>query len=331
LKVIGGGEVAVPPLRWGSKQKVLFEDLVPGANWSHPARFKVVDESGQVLSEIPSELPPQNLAGATVVGGDAFGETEAPVDFHIEDFQGRYRVKNPSRFHALFINGNGDRRHWNDMAFFYRVLTRVYGYNPSQIYVADSTNRDGAASLGGDGVPSIRYGSTVAEVKALLDSLRQTSQREDQLLVVVNDHGSMKDKEPALVLYDGQLKASELGGLIKALPPDRVISVFAQCFSGGFVRPSVASKRVSLAAATDAEYSWATPDFNFDEFLYHLIAAFGHQTHDGKPVNADRDGDGRVSAQEAFAYAVGQDRTAESPLLESLKDTGMQRRIGIGF
>jgi hypothetical protein len=86
-----------------------------------------------------------------------------------------------------------------------------------------------------------------------------------------------------------------------------------------------------MAGATNQEFSWASQDLNFDEFIYHVVAAFARQTHDGKPLNTDLNRDGNVSAQEAFAYAIANDSRPESPLLESSVNAGLAAKIGLGF
>ena len=115
---------------------------------------------------------------------------------------------------------------------------------------------------------------------------------------------------------------------MKPLPTENILSVFEQCFAGGFVRPTISNGRVSVAAATNREISFATDDGNFDEFLYLFTSAFGHQTHEGTAVNADLNGDGRINAREGFAYALAKDLASESPLIESFINTGTDFTLG---
>jgi hypothetical protein len=86
-----------------------------------------------------------------------------------------------------------------------------------------------------------------------------------------------------------------------------------------------------MSASTDRELSWASMDLVWDEFIYRVISAFAHQTHDGKPVDADTDGDGRVSAREAYGWAVAHDQRPESPVAEDGVNTGFLAQIGLGF
>lgn len=311
--------------------RVLFEDLHPGANWSHPARYSVVGTHGEIVKTVSADFPPRNFHDMPSVGERDPVRPGNSVNFKIDDFQGRYRVANPSGYYAVLINGQADQRHWNDFSFFYRVLTQIYGYARSNIFVLDGVFKDRQGDLDGDGTQDIGYSSNRTDLKEVLGMLKGRLGLNDQLLIAVNDHGSTEGVESTIVLYDGEMKASEFATFLKALPAGKVLSIYEQCFSGGFVRPSVGQRRVSMAAATDQEYSWASMDLLFDEFIYHVISAFAMQTHDGIPVKSDLNGDGKISAQEAFVYGTGADKRPESPVLEAFKNAGFSAQMGVGF
>lgn len=311
--------------------RVLFEDLHPGANWSHPARYSVVGIAGEIVKTVSANFPPRNFNELLpVVAGDPVRPGNS-VDFKMDDFQGKYRVANPSGYHAILINGQADQRHWNDFSFLYRVLTQIYGYAKSNIFVLDGAFKDRQGDLDGDGTQDIGHSSNSTDLKEVLGMLKGRLGIHDQLLIAVNDHGSTEGDESTIVLYDGEMKSSEFATLLKDLPAGRLLSIYEQCFSGGFVRPSVGQRRVSMAAATNQEYSWASMDLLFDEFIYHVISAFAMQTHGGTPVKSDLNADGKISAQEAFAYATGADKRPESPVLEAFKNAGFSAQMGVGF
>ena len=69
----------------------------------------------------------------------------------------------------------------------------------------------------------------------------------------------------------------------------------------------------------------------FDEFIYLVISAFAHQNYKGEPVNADINGDNKISAQEAFGYAVAHDQQSESPVLEAAENSGQSALMGLNF
>ncbi len=321
ITLMGGKTVVLPSLAFSS---VHFSDDHPGANWEHPARI-LFYQSGKLVAEIPVSRPIQGLSKRFKLSPPLTDDW--PV-FKISSFDGKYRIKSPSSFHALLINGFGDDRHWNDFSYLYRVLTQVYGYLPGNIHVADSNYQESRSDLDNDGIPDIRYGSLMKDIQTLFAQLKEKLTRGDQLLLVVNDHGSIKDGESTIILFDGEMKASEFAMLLGALPSERILSVFEQCFSGGFVRPTVAKGRVSVAASTNTEISWASEDGVFNEFLYQFTSAFGYQKHDGTPVNADIDGGGRVTAREAYSYAVANDKSWESPFLEASKNSNTAFTLG---
>jgi len=329
IELIGGKTVKLP-LSWAPGTRVVFEDLHPGANWGHPAKIRVLSENGRILQEIETELPPAFLKALPILSGKSRVPKAAPI-FDIKNNDGKQRVGDPDKYYALLINGHADQRHWNDFSFLYRVLTKVYGYHKANIFVADSAFKSQLPDLDGDGVGDIQYGSTLEELKELISLLKDKLPENAHLVLAVNDHGSRKAQESTIILYDAEITASEFTKLLGSLPAKKVLSIYEQCFSGGFVRPSSERGRVAMAASTDTEFSWASMDLNFDEFIYHVIVAFAQQTHEGKAVKSDLNQDGKISAQEAFTYAIGNDKRKESPILEAHRNSGESAKIGFGF
>jgi hypothetical protein len=308
--------------------QILFEDLYPGANWAHPVRYKLVDKAGVIKETIEDRFPPSDWSQATLVSGED-SRVSTNIEFKIKSLEGKYRVANQDRYYAIFINGQADKRHWNDFSFLYRVLTQVYGYSPKNIFIADSNFQTAAPDLDGNGTNDIQYASDVAGVTTLLKDAKDKVSANDHLLLAINDHGDLKEGQATLVLKDRDMKVAEFAPLFSEIKAKTVLSIFEQCYSGGFVRPVVARDRVAMAAATNSEFSWASMDLNFNEFIYHVISAFAHQRHDGTPVESDLNRDNFVSAQEAFAFAAAKDQRAESPFLESFNNSAGSVSIGV--
>jgi hypothetical protein len=97
-----------------------------------------------------------------------------------------------------------------------------------------------------------------------------------------------------------------------------LILITTQCFSGGFLDDLTGPSRVLMSAADDVQISRARrPDLLYNEFPFWIMAALSGQKPDGSgSVNADADGDGRVSLGEAYNFAVGHDSTDETPCFE---------------
>lgn len=308
-----------------AQNKIVFEDPLPRANWGHPAKLKVVGPDGQTIEEITVRSPPRGLPLSGAQPHILVPPAKAKITL---DRDKARPLKAPGKYYAVLINGNASQRHWNDFAFFHQMLTQIYGYSRDNILIADSFHKAESPDLDGDGVPDIAWESTMAGIKSLFEHLKSTLERDSELLVVINDHGESKDGEASFVLNDGEVKATELSKWLAELPSRRVASIFQQCFGGGFVRGALGDFRIAMSASSNQEFSWATADLMFDEFLYHLTAALGGQTHEGKPVTSDRNGDGLVSFQEAFAYALAADTTPENPLLESYANSGFDKIFG---
>jgi len=325
---LAGGREAQLQLSWAG-DKVYFEDLMPGANWDHPAKVKVVNRLGKVTQELKLNRPPTDLSNAPVVSGSVPNDLN-PV-FKLGTYDGKLKVADPSKFHAILINGHADKRHWNDFSFLYRVLTQVYGYDRENIIVVDGAYKDKLPDMDDDGNKDIGYSSTKQGIKDAMAALKEKVKTTDHLLLAINDHGGSLDGESTIVAYDGEMKVSEFAPLLKEIKAKKVLSLFEQCFSGGFVRPTLGSMRVSMSAARNDEYSWASNDLMWDEWIYHAIAGFAMQTHDGRAVAVDTNSDGKVSAAEAFAYSVAKEQASESPLLESVGNSGDALDIGLGF
>ncbi len=344
-----GGEFVPLKEATGEDTQVLFEDLMPGANWGHPAHLRVMRKGRELLRRL-LHLPPRGLGAAQKTAPPVkvaikatdpkttqiTQEAEEPevnydVTFAMSDLGGKLRVADPSKFHAILINGSPNERHWNDFAFLYRTLTQVYGYLPENIYVADSTSKETKGDLDGSSKNRIAYSSTLDGIKEMFAKIKERIKKDDQVILAVNDHGSIQDNESTIVLFDGEMKASVFNELVKSLPSKKMVAIFEQCFGGGFVRPLAEFQTIAMAASTNREYSWSTPDMKFNEFFYHLITAFAQQTHDGKRVYSDGNHDGKVSVQEAFSYAVKHDRQSESPVLEAPPNSGLASQMGLTF
>ncbi|MBN1609357.1 MAG: hypothetical protein JW940_22190 [Polyangiaceae bacterium] len=95
----------------------------------------------------------------------------------------------------------------------------------------------------------------------------------------------------------------------------KMIIQMKQCFSGGFVHDLVGPRRIVMASAGAYEPSWSEDTTgNFGEFTYWYISALrGTKVDSGAAVNADTNGDGKVSILEAYNYARTNDSRPETP------------------
>ncbi|BCW99271.1 MAG: hypothetical protein KatS3mg024_2098 [Armatimonadota bacterium] len=129
--------------------------------------------------------------------------------------------------------------------------------------------------------------------------------------VKVDESFSLWQSSP---MYDDEFAAE----VAKVTHCGTLILIATQCFSGGFLDDLTGPGRILMSAADDVQISRARrPDLLYNEFPFWIMAALGGQKPDGSgSVNADSNGDGRVSLGEAYNFAVGNDSTDETPCFE---------------
>lgn len=109
----------------------------------------------------------------------------------------------------------------------------------------------------------------------------------------------------------------------ESLMYDTLIVVLEQCFSAGLIRDMSQGQGdiIIMAAAGQYDVSWAmAPLYNFDEFSYLVTCALNGADHEGNIVNADTNGDQKVTMDEVFNYARANDTADETPEYEDNGD-----------
>jgi hypothetical protein len=90
-----------------------------------------------------------------------------------------------------------------------------------------------------------------------------------------------------------------------------------QCFCGGFTADMTRTNRIIMASASPEQVSWAHSSLDFGEFTYWYFAALtGNKPDGGGAVNADANGDGKISILEAYNFARANDGRTETPFYE---------------
>jgi hypothetical protein len=221
----------------------------------------------------------------------------------------------------------------NTLSFLYKTLITNYGYAKKDIYVLYHTNE--WYDLDGDGQNDVDYSATRANLFAVFDTLdfNRNVGANDVVFVYTGDHGSRLDcwasgtdsGDGELCLYywdpfrtsemDSVFLNLEDGDLVDNWP--KILGVFDQCYGGAFVEGmNPYAKRAVCSASSAKQPSWyhydgrpnaQWPSQNYVAFTYHWICAMAGHDPEGNLVNADANGDGKVSFYEAYKYAKAND------------------------
>ena len=238
--------------------------------------------------------------------------------------------------YAILVNGGRNRltnheRYWNDCAFLYRTLRQTFHVPKRQITVLmsdggaayeDMLQADGRGfcsspvDLDGDGQTDVDYPATRQILMSVLFNMSRRLGADDHLFLYFIDHGGSDDDSEDSYLWlwdDEKLSDYSLATLLNMLRVGTINILMGQCYSGGFVSDLMREGRIIATACSGDEQSWACPDRPYDEFVYHWTCAINGADETGNPVDADTNGDGAVSMQEAFLYAQAHDRLHETP------------------
>lgn len=238
--------------------------------------------------------------------------------------------------YAVLINGGRNRltnheRYWNDCAFLYRTLRQTYHLPKRNIKVLmsdggapaeDMLRNDGrgfkssSLDLDGDGEQDVEYPAFRQTVTKVLYDLSIKLTDEDHLFLFVIDHGGSDDKvsDSFIWLWDEErLEDYALSLILGKFDVSSINVLMGQCYSGGFMDNLMRNGLVIATACRGDEQSWASPDLPYDEFVYHWTCAVNRSDIEGNRVDADTNGDGRISMREAFEYAQSHDRIDETP------------------
>jgi hypothetical protein len=135
----------------------------------------------------------------------------------------------------------------------------------------------------------------------------------DNLLLHTSNHGNTYGGEYYIVSSDVEgpdTASTDLAGALNALPRfSSLMVMMQQCFSGGFIQPILDASPAECTSVATAVPADETSDGGepFDPFACYWISAMANADPYGSPVDADANGDGEVSAIEAFNYAKAND------------------------
>lgn len=322
---------------------VVFADDEPQKNWAHDCRYLLyAADSGQLYREVPARFPP--FLGESPPHFRAFHQPVVvqPGAVHAVSPAIRmpFRIRDGRRF-AILYSGASNNRHVNDLEFLYRTLIDDYGFFASDIQVLNHNGTlawNGApppTTWPGDGTPyrmKVTGQGTKAGLEAALDNVKAKITAKDLLLIHTNNHGGHDGTSAYLCTYspdplhpNPDYTAKDFAAKLASFGKYADLMVMMeQCHAGGFndlvIEASTADRTTFAAAATEHKSSIGGPQF--DPFARDWIAAM--TTHDpfgaALAMNPDVSHDGKISAQEAFAYADAVHDPYDTPVYSSRGD-----------
>lgn len=311
-------EIRVP-----ANSVLVFEDLMPGANFGHPCRYLFHSpEDGGLLHVEKALFPPRVADPATVIEEfhaplkQSFSAPvlyETPVWERLSPYQW---LVGENRYALLFSSQISDRRHVEDMEFAYRVLRHRFGFPADRIFVlcydgtvgAISATAEEMATWIGDETPYemiVTAPATKEGLEAVLTRIGEQMNAESQLFIHTNNHGS-----PSGLCIDNEavVTPAEWGTMLDGMDPfGSLVVTMEQCYSGAFLQPTLDHSKAtctSFASAVPADkVSWGAP--HFDPWAQTWFEGVNRATAYGASLShqPDTNSDGRVSAREAFEYS----------------------------
>ncbi|HDH57040.1 MAG TPA: T9SS type A sorting domain-containing protein [Bacteroidetes bacterium] len=311
---------------------VIYIDDHPTANLFHPVRYAFVTTSEGEVTVVKAQSPPLNYTDYEPVE-TAIGTVLRAVENRRAPLPEKAPPPSRSNRWAVLMNGGYGQfsnypRYWNDLSNIYITLNWTYGFADDHIIVLcsdglnpapdQSNGQNSDPDLDGDGDDDIMYPCVPGAIDAVFDSLANVLTSDDLLFVFATDHGSSNGGwNTVFNLWNQQeLTDAHFASLLELLPDCEIVCTFEPCYSGGFLDDVVVppGPRVASSACDYNQVSYAMPpDYMYDTYVFHWTAAVKGEDAYGVPVDADYNGDGIVTMDEAFIYAEEHDQSNEDP------------------
>jgi hypothetical protein len=224
--------------------------------------------------------------------------------------------------HAVLIAGgwspaDNHIRYWNDLKTMYSILI-AQGYPKANITVLYA---DGVAK---DASMPVNYSATTANLSTVFTSLAGKTGAGSPVYIMSNDHGTqLPGGHTGLCLWNYQVMSDTdfAAQVDKIKTYKKMVIQMKQCFSGGFVAPLTKPNRIVMSSCSPTQVSWSNSTATYGEFTFWYFSAFlGHKPDGSGAVNADANGDGKISVLEAYNFARSHDTANEIPHYD---DNGM--------
>lgn len=245
--------------------------------------------------------------------------------------------------------GNANYRYWNDIYVMYGILKNQYGYSSRNIIVC---YKNGIADDHASEVP-INFAASPAGFDSAIALLKSRMNSTSKFFCFINNHGGGYETSTGLnygltdtdgddtragvtdhntdeqiYYYNSSTTFSDdkLASKINSLKFGTGIFLLKPCFSGGLIWDLRGTNRVLIAAGTEFEVTHGHSSNLFGDLTFHFLAAISGKKPDGSGnVNADSNGDSKVSMKEIFDYVRANHTPSDHP---QYSDDGTGNSIG---
>jgi hypothetical protein len=189
---------------------------------------------------------------------------------------------------AVLVSGLGGSEQYSRLLLdwtnrFHAVLTKQCGVPAENVVVLTETEDAKAAPP--------RQKATTENVKAAMEAAAKALKPRDQFVIFLAGHGQINEEFGKLCIPGPDLKATELGDMLDALPAERIVMINAASGGADFLKSCLRPGRVIVTASG---YETEGTQTYFAEFLLQ-----GFETG-----RADANGDKAVDLLEAYVYAA---------------------------
>jgi len=219
----------------------------------------------------------------------------APIALEQRLLSSNSTKEGPQKY-AVLVSGLAEERFRDNLENVYRMLQKE-GFKPENVFVLDYRG-DKNNFYPVDGPASKKA------VQEVFEYLSKKVTPQDDIVFWFDDHGSTikktidgKIKELSTICLPGEdIDQKELADLASGLNPKQGIFVIDSCYSGGFASEMATMHKpfLTITATTDRETA-CTENVSVSKFLVEALS---------EPKLADKNKDGRTSAQEAFDYML---------------------------
>jgi acyl-CoA hydrolase len=290
-----------------------------------------------VVSPIPAQpivpfRPPLKPIIGRILSRGLVSQVQVPASDAIEQ-----------RYAILWTSQISDRRHVEDLEFFWRLLVNVFGFPSANVYVLCYNGTIGSVDVTGsfgnwygDNTAyqmKVHSSATTSNLQAVFNTLTGKLKPKDLLFIHTNNHGSTTG---LCVDNSSVIAPSDFGTMLKGLPAYRALIVtMEQCFSGAFQSPTLTNSSAVdtvFASAVDANTS-SDGASHFDPWALALAEALNGATASGGALSSKpiANLDGLVSIKAACDWAKANDTGSDDDPQYADQPPGCGSRIFLGL